>query len=243
MFTAFLCTLSWGRANLFVPPAYVSANDENGERILHTAPTSPLPRAPALPPKQGSCQPHNHCWDICPRTWLTILCCHADRWPSSPLSRSPAPDRRILTSSVPASPTNPMRRLILSPSPLTQSECTVKITPALNKVCMKHLAIYPTRLQVSFLKQFRLSVFLLYLPTALNEELKMKLEKRRVSQDWPFHEGMTHSHSVLEPQSPLLRTHPVPLTGVYRKDHWKTCRNWPEFHWITLGRWTIWTGS
>lgn len=46
----------------------------------------------------------------------------ADRWPSSPLSRSPAPDRRILTSPVPASPTNPMRRLILSPSPLTQSE-------------------------------------------------------------------------------------------------------------------------
>uniref|UniRef100_A0A3B4Z6C8 Signal-transducing adaptor protein 2-like n=1 Tax=Stegastes partitus TaxID=144197 RepID=A0A3B4Z6C8_9TELE len=31
---------------------YVSANDENGERILHTAPSSPLPRAPALPPKQ-----------------------------------------------------------------------------------------------------------------------------------------------------------------------------------------------
>lgn len=34
-------------------PAYVSANDENGERILHTAPSSPLPKAPALPPKQG----------------------------------------------------------------------------------------------------------------------------------------------------------------------------------------------
>ena len=46
----------------------------------------------------------------------------ADRWPGSPLSRSPAPDRRILTSPVPASPTNPMRRLILSPSPLAQSE-------------------------------------------------------------------------------------------------------------------------
>lgn len=41
--------------SLFVPPAYVSANDENGERILHTAPSSPLPRAPALPPKQGLC--------------------------------------------------------------------------------------------------------------------------------------------------------------------------------------------
>ena len=33
--------------------AYVSSNDENGERMLHTAPSSPLPRAPALPPKQG----------------------------------------------------------------------------------------------------------------------------------------------------------------------------------------------
>uniref|UniRef100_A0A8C2X853 Signal transducing adaptor family member 2a n=1 Tax=Cyclopterus lumpus TaxID=8103 RepID=A0A8C2X853_CYCLU len=90
---------------------YVSANDENGERILHTAPSSPLPKAPALPPKQGL---------------------------SLPLSRSPAPDRRILTSPVPASPTNPMRRLILSPSPLAQT---------------------------------------------LNEELKMKFEKRRASQE------------------------------------------------------------
>uniref|UniRef100_A0A8D2ZPZ2 Signal transducing adaptor family member 2a n=1 Tax=Scophthalmus maximus TaxID=52904 RepID=A0A8D2ZPZ2_SCOMX len=99
---------------LFMSSAYVSANDENGERILHTAPTSPLPKAPALPPKQ-------------------------DRWSSSsPLYRSPAPDRRILTSPVPASPTNPMRRLILSPSPLTQT---------------------------------------------LNEELKMKLEKRQASQE------------------------------------------------------------
>ncbi|XP_061549291.1 signal-transducing adaptor protein 2a isoform X2 [Phycodurus eques] len=95
---------------------YVSANDENGERILHTAPTSPLPKAPTLPPKQVG----------------------ADRWPSSPPPRSPAPERRILTSSVPASPTNPLRRLILSPSPLAQS---------------------------------------------LNEELKMKLEKRRASQE------------------------------------------------------------
>ncbi|KAM4728535.1 signal-transducing adaptor protein 2a isoform 1-T1 [Anableps anableps] len=75
---------------------YVSANDENGEKILHTAPSSPLPRVPALPPKQ-------------------------DRWCTSPLSRSPAADRRILSSPVPASPTNPMRRLILSPSPLTQT--------------------------------------------------------------------------------------------------------------------------
>ncbi|XP_037837869.1 signal-transducing adaptor protein 2a isoform X1 [Kryptolebias marmoratus] len=76
---------------------YVSANDENGERILHTAPTSPLPKAPALPPKQ-------------------------DRWCSSPLSRSPVADRRSRTSSpVPASPTNPMKRLVLSPSPLSQT--------------------------------------------------------------------------------------------------------------------------
>lgn len=79
----------------------------------------------------------NHCSDVRCQTWLTILCCHADRWPSSPLSRSPAPDRRILTSPVPASPTNPMRRLILSPSPLTQSEYTVKIPPVMNKVCKK----------------------------------------------------------------------------------------------------------
>lgn len=59
-------------------------------------------------------------------------CVHsgADRWPSSPLSRSPATDRRILTSPVPASPTNPMRRLILSPSPLTQSEYTIQTHPA-----------------------------------------------------------------------------------------------------------------
>ncbi|XP_013876391.1 signal-transducing adaptor protein 2a isoform X1 [Austrofundulus limnaeus] len=76
---------------------YVSANDENGERILHTAPTSPLPKAPALPPKQ-------------------------DRWCSSPLSRSPVSDRRSRTASpVPASPTNPMKRLVLSPSPLSQT--------------------------------------------------------------------------------------------------------------------------
>ncbi|KAG7266564.1 hypothetical protein CRUP_011149 [Coryphaenoides rupestris] len=35
------------------PVTYVSSNDENGERMLHTAPSSPLPKAPALPPKQG----------------------------------------------------------------------------------------------------------------------------------------------------------------------------------------------
>lgn len=100
--------------------AYVSANDENGERILHTAPSSPLPKAPALPPKQG--------YGPAQLTQTRILtftegCFHsfADRWPSSPLSRSPAPDRRILTSPVLASPTNPLRRLIHSPSPLTQS--------------------------------------------------------------------------------------------------------------------------
>lgn len=42
----------------FVSSAYVSANDENGEMILHTAPSSPLPKAPALPPKQGLSQSH-----------------------------------------------------------------------------------------------------------------------------------------------------------------------------------------
>lgn len=41
--------------------AYVSANDENGERILHTAPSSPLPRAPVLPPKQGLCRSYKPC--------------------------------------------------------------------------------------------------------------------------------------------------------------------------------------
>uniref|UniRef100_A0A8C8A2Y4 Signal transducing adaptor family member 2a n=1 Tax=Oryzias sinensis TaxID=183150 RepID=A0A8C8A2Y4_9TELE len=118
---------------------YVSANDENGEKILHTAPTSPLPKAPALPPKQ-------------------------DRWCTSPLSRSPAPDRRILISSVPASPTNPMRRLIHSPSPLTQSK-------GLSQLLLLPLVLSkPKR---------RLYCFF----PALNEELKMTLEKRRVSQD------------------------------------------------------------
>ncbi|XP_045061824.1 endophilin-A2 isoform X1 [Coregonus clupeaformis] len=66
---------------------------ENGERILHCAPSSPLPKAPTLPPKQG-----------------------VERW--KPLPRSPAPDRRILsavTSPVPSSPSSPMRRLIFSP--------------------------------------------------------------------------------------------------------------------------------
>ncbi|XP_029477050.1 signal-transducing adaptor protein 2a isoform X1 [Oncorhynchus nerka] len=94
---------------------FVSSNEENGERILHCAPSSPLPKAPALPPKQ-------------------------ERW--KPLPRSPAPDRRILsavTSPVPSSPSSPMRRLVLSPSPL--------------------------------------------LAQSLTEELKMKLEKRRTSQD------------------------------------------------------------
>lgn len=53
----------WVQAlNYSVLSAYVSANDENGERILHTAPSSPLPKAPALPPKQGESpsQPHHH---------------------------------------------------------------------------------------------------------------------------------------------------------------------------------------
>ncbi|CAJ1072023.1 signal-transducing adaptor protein 2a [Xyrichtys novacula] len=118
---------------------YVSANDENGERILHTAPTSPLPKAPALPPKQGLSLSHQaSCIQTVIITNALSVSAAIDRWCSSPLTRSPAPDRRILTSSVPASPTNPMRRLILSPSPLAQT---------------------------------------------LNEELKMKLEKRRASQE------------------------------------------------------------
>ncbi|XP_056276529.1 signal-transducing adaptor protein 2a [Pseudoliparis swirei] len=117
---------------------YVSANDENGERILHTAPSSPLPRAPALPPKQGLSLPHTQTHTQADYNIIMSFCSVADRWPGSPLSRSPAPDRRILTSPAPASPTNPMRRLILSPSPLAQT---------------------------------------------LNEELKMKFEKRRASQE------------------------------------------------------------
>ncbi|XP_046883665.1 signal-transducing adaptor protein 2a isoform X1 [Hypomesus transpacificus] len=122
---------------------YVSANDENGERILHCAPSSPLPKAPALPPKQGTPNPalHSHT-HIHARKHPNCSASPGvpERWPSKPLPRSPAPDRRILsvTSPVPSSPTNPMRRLILSPSPLAHT---------------------------------------------LNEELKLKLEKRRTSQE------------------------------------------------------------
>lgn len=88
----------------------------------------------------------------------------ADRWCTSPLSRSPAPDRRILTSSVPASPTNPMRRLIHSPSPLTQSKG------------LSQLLLLPL-----FLSKPKRKLYCFF--PALNEELKMTLEKRRVSQD------------------------------------------------------------
>lgn len=58
---------------LLVSSAYVSANDENGERILHTAPTSPLPKAPALPPKQGLSQSHEPYADSCTQTTVTII--------------------------------------------------------------------------------------------------------------------------------------------------------------------------
>lgn len=60
------------KLSLCVSSAYVSANDENGERILHTAPSSPLPKAPALPPKQGLCQPHRLHADSPIQTWLMI---------------------------------------------------------------------------------------------------------------------------------------------------------------------------
>lgn len=36
------------------PVAFVSSNDENGERTLHCAPAGPLSRAPSLPRKQGT---------------------------------------------------------------------------------------------------------------------------------------------------------------------------------------------
>lgn len=53
----------------------------------------------------------------------------------------------------------------------------------------------------------------LCLSTALNEELKVKLEKRRASQDWPAREGARSS--VPNPFSPQLCTHLVP-------SRWKT---------------------
>lgn len=47
------CLLNLVTERLFLL-AFVSSNDENGERTLHCAPTGPFSRAPALPPKQGT---------------------------------------------------------------------------------------------------------------------------------------------------------------------------------------------
>lgn len=109
--------------------------------------------------------------------WYSLFFC-TDRWCTSPLSRSPAADRRILTSPVPASPTNPMRRLILSPSPLTQSEYnSLSFIPA----AVRHYLALMQQSDVIWLHRF----FLFFnLFTALNEELKLTLEKRKTSQDW-----------------------------------------------------------
>ncbi|KAI4871751.1 hypothetical protein NFI96_029492, partial [Prochilodus magdalenae] len=74
---------------------YISSNDENGERTLHCAPMSM--RGPALPPKVP------------------------ERWTLRSQNKSPSPSHRSL--SPPGSPSSPLRRLVLSPSPLTQSEC------------------------------------------------------------------------------------------------------------------------
>lgn len=229
-FLSFLCALSSANLCLCHQLTFqLMMRTERGSCTLpQPAPCRELQHY--LQNKVKTCQLHNHFSDICRQTLLSILCCHADRWPSSPLSRSPAPDRRILTSSVPASPTNPMRRLILSPSPLTQSRCTVKVIPAVKN--------HHARLQISMLKRFGLNVFLLLFPSALNEELKMKLEKRRVSQDWLFHKGMTHSHSVIF--VPILcldwslqKRSPLPGT---REETGQSFIGW-------LGCWTIWTGS
>ncbi|XP_053508029.1 signal-transducing adaptor protein 2a isoform X2 [Ictalurus furcatus] len=70
---------------------YISSNDENGERMLHCAPTGTFSRGPSLPPK-GS-----------------------ERWTLRSHSKSPSPSQRSL--SPPGSPSSPMRRLVLSPSP------------------------------------------------------------------------------------------------------------------------------
>ncbi|KAK2900499.1 hypothetical protein QQF64_015574 [Cirrhinus molitorella] len=76
---------------------FVSSNDENGERTLHCAPTGPLSRAPSLPPKQVG----------------------TDRWSLRSQTRSPSSSPRSFSPS--GSPSNSMRRLVLSPSPLSQS--------------------------------------------------------------------------------------------------------------------------
>ncbi|XP_026061447.1 signal-transducing adaptor protein 2 isoform X2 [Carassius auratus] len=76
---------------------FVSSNDENGERTLHCAPSGPLSRAPSLPPKQVS----------------------TDRWSLRSQTRSPSSSPKSFSPS--GSPSNSMRRLVLSPSPLSQS--------------------------------------------------------------------------------------------------------------------------
>ncbi|XP_043088351.1 signal-transducing adaptor protein 2a isoform X2 [Puntigrus tetrazona] len=75
---------------------FVSSNDENGERTLHCA-TGLLSRAPSLPPKQVG----------------------TDRWTFRSQTRSPSSSPRSFSPS--GSPSNSMRRLVLSPSPLSQS--------------------------------------------------------------------------------------------------------------------------
>ncbi|XP_026880842.2 signal-transducing adaptor protein 2a [Electrophorus electricus] len=86
---------------------YISSNDENGERTLHCAPTPLFSRAPTLPPK-GS-----------------------ERWTLRSQSKSPSPSHRSL--SPPGSPSSPMRRLVLSPSPLSQKAFTEELKQKLEK--------------------------------------------------------------------------------------------------------------
>uniref|UniRef100_A0A8B9H5L6 Signal transducing adaptor family member 2a n=1 Tax=Astyanax mexicanus TaxID=7994 RepID=A0A8B9H5L6_ASTMX len=95
---------------------YISSNDENGERTLHCAPTSMFSRGPALPPKAGP-----------------------ERWTLRSQTKSPSPSTRSL--SPPGSPSSPLRRLVLSPSPLKQSECS---SPALYHPATTQLIIYIT---------------------------------------------------------------------------------------------------
>ncbi|XP_051722255.1 signal-transducing adaptor protein 2a isoform X1 [Ctenopharyngodon idella] len=75
---------------------FVSSNYENGERTLHCAPIGPLSRAPSLPPKQVA----------------------TDRWSLQSQTRSPSSSPRSFSPS--GSPSNSMRRLVLSPSPFSQ---------------------------------------------------------------------------------------------------------------------------
>ncbi|XP_030631768.1 signal-transducing adaptor protein 2a [Chanos chanos] len=92
---------------------FVTSNDENGERTLHCAPSGSFARAPALPPKQAT-----------------------EKSSLRSQTKSPSPSHRSFSST--DTPSSPMRRLVLCPSPLTQT---------------------------------------------FTEELKMKLEKRRTSQE------------------------------------------------------------